>query len=322
MPKVLVYGALDPAGHAILDARTDVTTVRVEPFDLDTLFAEIGDAEAIVLRYIPFGADIIEKAVSCKVIARVGVGYDNVDMDALNAAGIPLAVTGDVNSRAVAEHAVAMMLAVAKQFVAYDGAARRGEWSIRESMGAIELDGKDVLVVGFGRIGRRTAELCTAFGMRVSVYDPFLSEADITGAGHAWAADLDAAIARADYITLHIPGGAENVKLLNAARIAAMKPDAVVVNTARGQLVDEDAMAAALREGRIHGAGFDVFNGEPPKADNALLGSERSIVTPHTAGLTRECMERMGVVSARNALGGIDGNLDLTLVVNRGALKL
>lgn len=320
MANVLVYGNLDPAGHAILDARADITTIRVKPFDHDALFAAIGDADAIVLRYIPFGADIVARAKKCKVIARVGVGCDNIDIDACNAAGIPIAVTGDVNSRAVAEHAIAMMLSVAKQFVRYDAATRRGEWGIREEMGAIELDGKNALVVGFGRIGRRTAELCKAFGMNVSVHDPFLTESVVTAAGYAWAADLDAAIPDADYITLHIPGGAENVKLINARRIAAMKPDTVIVNTARGQLIDEDALSGALNAGAIHGAGLDVFNGEPPKPDNVMFAAGRCILTPHTAGLTRECMQRMGVVSARNAIGGIDGRLDPALVINRDSV--
>ena len=322
MPKVVVYGAMDPAGHAVLDARKGVTSVRVGPSETAKLMDELADADAVVLRYVPFDAAAVARAKSCKVLSRSGVGFDNIDMAAANAAGIPVAVTGDVNSRAVAEHALALMLGAAKQLLRYDTATRHGDWAAREHLDAIELDGKAVLVVGFGRIGRRTAELCTAFGMTVSVYDPFMPAERIAGAGHRCVTDLDAAIPDADFITLHIPGGADNANLIDRHRIAAMKPEAVIVNTARGQLIDEAALAEALAAGRIHGAGADVFSGEPPRADNPMFAAGRCILTPHTAGLTRECMRRVSIVAARNALAAIDGRLDPALVVNRGEVKL
>ena len=322
MPKVLVYGALDQAAFDILNARTDVVTTPVKPFDTDTLHAELENTDAVILQYLPFDAETVARAKMCKVISRIGVGCDNIDMKAVAAAGIPVATTGNANSRPVAEHVLALMLAITKRLADCDFATRAGDWERRELMGITELDGKEVLVVGFGRIGQRTAELCKTFGMSVSIYDPFISEEAANGAGCKRISSLDTAIPEADYITLHIPGGTTNANLIDRQRIGRMKPNAVIINTSRGQLIDEAALAEALNDGRILGAGIDVFSDEPPAPDNPLLTSKRCILTPHAAGLTRECVRRMSVVSARNALAGIDGTLDPTTVVNRSAINL
>jgi D-3-phosphoglycerate dehydrogenase len=219
----------------------------------------------------------------------------------------------------VAEHTLMLMLAAARRVVAHDHAARRGGWTVRDSFETVELDGKTLLLVGFGRIGRRVGELALAIGMRLLVHDPHVAESTIIEAGATTAPDLDAALAAADVITLHLPASPQG-PLIDARRLALMKPSAILVNAARGGLIDETALDLALRAGRLHGAALDVLAGEPPAPAHPLLVNERLTLSPHAAGLTGECAARMAVAAVRNILDFFAGTLDGALVVNRDAL--
>lgn len=315
MPHILVAGKLHPAGIARLKAAEGMTFTLVEEISLESYLPHLGAADAVVIRTQPMTAAAIAAAPRLQIVSRHGVGYDAVDVAALNARGIPLCIVGDVNSRAVAEHTLMLMLAVARKAALHDAAVRSGAWNVRNRFDTVELDGKLLLLAGFGRIGRRVAELAKAFGMAVTAFDPFVPADVMARHGVRPAADLPAALATADYVSLHMPGAA-NAPVIGAAELAAMKPGAILINAARGGLVDEAALDAALREGRLAGAGLDVFAAEPPAPDNPLLANERVLLSPHAAGLTAECAARMAVASVQNVLDHFAGRLDPALVVN------
>jgi D-3-phosphoglycerate dehydrogenase len=280
--------------------------------------SRIAAAEGLVIRTQPLTADILALAPTLRVVSRHGVGYDAVDVGALTARGIPLAIVGEVNARSVAEHAMALMLAAAKELRPMDRAVRSGAWGDRAGYGGRELFGKRLLIVGYGRSGRLVARLAAAFGMAVDAYDPFLDAAAVAGESARLVDDLGAALAAADVVTVHAPKGERAI--LGAAELARLKPGAILVNTARGGVVDEAALAAALDDGRVAAAGLDVIAAEPPGPADPLLARDATLLTPHVAGLSRESIEAMAVVSVRNVLDFFAGRLDPALVVNRDAL--
>jgi D-3-phosphoglycerate dehydrogenase len=236
---------------------------------------------------------------------------------ALNARGIPLCIVGDVNSSGVAEHAMMLILAATHRLIAADKATRSGDWGWRNGLQTHEVAGKRLLILGFGRIGQKLAGMAKAFGMEVHAHDPYIP-ADRWPAGATRAPDLAKALADADAVSLHLPRAERAV--IGAAELALMKPTAVVVNTARGGLVDETALADVLRAGRLGGAGIEVFLAEPPGTDHPLFGLDRAVLTPHNAALTVECAERMAIASVQNVLDFFAGNLDPGLVVNAAAI--
>lgn len=315
MPHVLVAGTIHAAGLDLLRAAADVTFEVVDEVSLASYRPRLPAADAVILRTQPMPAEAIATANRLQIVSRHGVGFDAVDAGALTARGIPLTVVGDVNSRTVAEHAMALILGLAKHVVDHDAKLRAGGWAFRNRFEGTELWGKTLLIVGFGRIGRLVAGMAGAFGMTILAFDPFLDAAAVRSAGADAVADLADGLARADYVTLHLPkSGSE--PLIGPDALARMKPGARLVNTARGGLVDEAALARALSEGRLAGAGIDVFEEEPPPPSLALLSAPNTILTPHTAGLTQECAIRMGQRSVQNVLDYFAGRLDPAYVVN------
>jgi D-3-phosphoglycerate dehydrogenase len=266
-------------------------------------------------------AAVIERAECLKVVSRHGVGYDNIDVDALTRRGVPLAIAADANATAVAEHTLFFMLALAKQGLRYDRATRAGGWEVRNSLEAVDLLGRRVLVMGFGRIGREVAKRCAAFGMQVMVYDPYV-QANLIEAAGDWRSvpDFQAVLSETDVLTVHLPLGPDSRSLIGAAELAALPGHAFVINAARGGIVDETALHDALVSGKIAGAALDVFDQEPPPEDHPLFALENVILSPHSAGLSKEAAIRMAVSTARNVLAGIDGRLDPAMVINREVL--
>lgn len=319
MPHVLVAGRIHEAGIGVLRSAPGVTFEVVEEVSTDAYAPRIPGADALLIRTQPLPASIVAGAPKLRIVSRHGVGYDSVDVRALDARGIPLAVIGDANSRSVAEHAFTLVLALAKRVPAHDRAVRGGGWGVRDSFPAAELWGKTLFLVGFGRIGRLVAGMAAAFGMRVLALDPFQSADAIRAGGAEPVPALTDGLQAADAVSLHVPK-AGNKPLIGADELALMKPGAILVNTSRGGLIDEDALADALDAGRIAGAGLDVFEAEPAAADGRLLRSSRTVLSPHLAGLTEECAARMGEMAARNILDFFAGRLDPALVVNRDAI--
>jgi D-3-phosphoglycerate dehydrogenase len=314
MPHVLVAGKLHPSGIELLDASPGVTYDYVEDVSEPSYAPLIGGADGLVIRTQPLSASTIARAERLKIVSRHGVGYDSVDVSALNRRGIALAIVGDVNSVSVAEHAMMLLLAATKRLIRADRSVRDNEWDWRNRLEPSELAGKRLLILGFGRIGRHLARMAAAFGTDVRAYDPFLERQGWPEGPVAPVSDLQAGLAWADAISVNVPKAERPV--IGAVELSAMKPTAVLINTARGGVVDEAALISALREGRIAAAGIDVFDDEPPAADHPLFGFDQVILTPHIAGLTAECGVRMAISSVQNVLDFFAGRIDSALVVN------
>lgn len=311
---VLVAGKIHAAGLALLRSRPDIAVDLVEAVTTEAYRPYLAEADAILIRTQPMTAAEIAMAPKLKIVSRHGVGYDAVDVAALNGRHIPLAIVGDVNSRAVAEHTLMLMLSAARRTVAHHLAATGGNWNERNRFDANELDGKLLLIVGFGRIGRRVAELAKAFGMQVSAFDPYVGSMQMQSLSVTPAAEFPKALSQADYVSIHMPGG--QAPVIGAAELALMKPSAIVINAARGGVVDEIALDAALRARKLRAAALDVLAQEPPSADHPLLSNPYVTLSPHNAGLTEECAMRMSIAAAQNILDHFDGTLDQRLVVN------
>ncbi|MEK0082638.1 hydroxyacid dehydrogenase [Benzoatithermus flavus] len=316
MPHVLVVGHIRQEGLDLLRAVPDVTVEVLDNPNPARILAAMPQAEAVIVRTAPIVRAMIEAAPRLRIVSRHGVGYDNVDLVALNERRIPLAVAATANMIAVAEHAFFMMLELAKLGRAHDRAVRAGDWDFRNRFAAIELCGKRLLVVGFGRIGRELARRAKAFGMTVAAFDPKLDPAVVDAEGVEPEPALLRGLARADVVSLHLPLGPDTRGLIGREQLRAMRPNAILINTARGGLVDETALAEAVREGWIRGAGLDVFETEPPRPDSPLLAERRVLLSPHCAGVTGEAAVRMAQESARNALAAFSGSLDPAVLVN------
>lgn len=320
MPHVLVAGKLHPAGVALLEsvARDGYTFDYVEEVSEPSYAPLIAKADALVIRTQPLSAATVAKAAGLKVVSRHGVGYDAVDIAALNARGIALTIVGDVNSVSVAEHAMMQLLASAKRVLAADHSVRGGEWGWRNRLESREVTGKNLLIVGFGRVGRHLARMAAGFQMQVRAYDPFLKEKGWPDGPVAPVATLAEGLAWADCVSVHIPKG--DTPLIGAAEIAAMKPGVILANTARGGIVVEEALRDALASGHVFGAGVDVFDAEPPQSGGAFAEQHNALLSPHIAGLTAECAERMAVASVQNVIDYFNSSINPELVINREAL--
>ncbi len=319
--KLLIVETMPEDGLALFRERGDIDAIAfsnaISVADFDKLLRQHAPVHGVALGATAFGRNEIEASGGIEVVTRMGVGYDAVDVPALTENKIPLMTTGIANSPSVAEAALFMMLWLAKRAAELDAMVKAGQWGKR--LGAIPFDllGKTVVVVGFGRIGSRTAKRCHAMEMNVQVYDPFKSKAEIEAAGYTHVPDLDAALPVADFVTVHCPKSPQTVRMFDAARLKRLKPTAYLINTARGGIVDEAALYAALTNGELAGAGLDVFEKEPAPGDNPLFKLGNVITAPHLAGVTREALYRMGLQTARNILSALDGAPIRDNVINR-----
>jgi D-3-phosphoglycerate dehydrogenase len=260
------------------------------------LMRDIAGADALVVRSATsVDAALIAAAPRLRAIARAGTGVDNVDVPAATARGIVVMNAPGANSVSVAEHAIALMLALSRAIPAADAAMKRSVWDKKRLTGA-ELRGKTLGLVGLGRIGQEVAARARAFGMDLVAYDPFISEQVAAGLG-VHLLQLDDLCARADFISLHVPATPETRHLLNADRLARCRPGVRIVNTARGELIDEAALADAIDRGQVAGAGLDVFETEPP-TDTRLTRLPQVVATPHIAASTTEAQEQVGLETA------------------------
>ena len=322
MKTVLVAASMGWEGLAVLERREDITVVSYNPaLPPAELHALLRDASAIALSYTRLDQAAIAAAPVLRVAARLGVGFDAVDVPALTARGIPLMVVGIANARSVAEHALYFMFALAKRAHELHGRVIQGIGHDRKGGLPGEIFGKTVLIIGFGRIGTRIAPRCQAMGMDVLVYDPYVPADVIRAAGCEPVAELDSALPRADFVTIHCPKNPETIGLFGAERLARMRPGAFLINTARGGLVDEAALTEALRSEHLGGAALDVFDPEPPDAAHPLLQLPTLIASPHMAGITAESVAAMSVATARNILSVLDGAPEMDNVINPEALS-
>ncbi len=326
MYKVVLCRALHPTAMALLEARPDIRlTVLTKEFRGPPLQAElaanIADADGIMVGLEKVDAGLLAQAAKLRVVSRFGVGFDTLDIPGCTRQGVTVGVVNGANDLSVAEHAMMLMLAVARRTVEYDASVRAGTWMIQHGRRMHELSERTVLVVGYGRIGTRVAKLCTAFGMRVMVHDPNFPTPRIAADGHIPAPDLMAALADADVVTLHCPLEAATRGMVDAAFLKRMKPTAWLINTARGGLVDEPALAAALADGTIEAAGLDVLVREPPDPQNRLFSLPNVVLAPHNAAAPLECYAKMSRRAALNLIEYFDGRLDPGYVVNPETLR-
>ena len=320
--KVLIVGRMPQAGLDVLKKRDDVEYEILTDDSIPSLHPKLKDANAVTLGATPFRQAELDVAPGMMVVARLGVGFDAVEIPALNKRKIPLMTTGIANSVSVAEHAMYMMLAAARLTRKHDRFVRESAWSQRLSDLPSDVAGKSVLVVGMGRIGSRTVKRCVAFEMDTYVLDPNMPAADIEKAGAKKVTDLKAILPKVDFVSVHCPKSPETVNMFNAETLALMKPDAFLVNTARGGIVNEDALYDALSTGKLRGAGLDVLDREPPDPKNKLFALENVIFSPHMAGVTREASDRMAVTAVENILSVFDGRPNAANVVNKEVLSV
>lgn len=322
--KIFITESFSQAGRTLLQQRDDLDLVEfpnmISAEDFEAKLREHAPVHGVALGATRFGEPELEASLDMKVVTRIGVGFDAVDVPALSRRKVPLMVAGTANSPSVAEQALFMMLMLAKRAVEMHSIVKDGKWASRLGMLPYDLYGKTVLIVGFGRIGTRTAKRCLAMEMNVLIFDPYKPAAEITAAGCEPVADLDAALPRADFVSIHCPKNPETVGMFNAARLQRMKPTAYLINTARGGIIDEPALYDALSSGRLAGAGLDVFEQEPPPSGHSLFALPNVIMAPHVAGVTREAVDRMSEQTARNILSALDGQPLRQNVINQDVL--
>jgi D-3-phosphoglycerate dehydrogenase / 2-oxoglutarate reductase len=320
--KVLVPHTMGREGVALLLARDDIETVTYPATIAQAeLLPLLEDCAGIALSGTPYRQTEMNASPAMQVVARIGVGFDAVEIPALTARRVPLMTAGTANSVSVAEQAFHLMISLAKRHEALDRMVRAGLWRERHEGLPMELAGKTVLIVGFGRIGTRLAKRCLGFDMVVLVRDPYVDAAAIRAAGCEPVNDLDAALPSVDFVSIHCPKSPETVGMFNAARLGRMKRGAFIVNTARGGIIDERALHVALTSGQIAAAGLDVFEAEPTPADNPLLKLNNVIASPHMAGVTTEAVAGMAVVTAQNILSVLDGKPNRDNVINKEVLE-
>jgi D-3-phosphoglycerate dehydrogenase len=319
--KVMLPDTMGRQGIALIRRRDDIEVVMYPAGVAQAeLLPMLSDVAGISLGGTPYRQAEMDASPAIEVVARIGVGYDAVEVPALTARRVPLMVAGTANSTSVAEHAFHLMMALAKRSPALDAMVRKGTWGDRHGGLPMELSGKTVLIVGFGRIGTRSARRCQGFDMNVLIYDPYVPTEQIRSAGCERVTDLDAALPRADFVSIHCPKNPETVGMFNTARLARMKPGAFMVNTARGGIIDEPALHTALTSGHLAGAGLDVFDMEPTPVNNTLLQLDKVITSPHMAGVTTESVAGMAVVTAENILSVLDGKPNRDNVINQEVL--
>lgn len=322
--RLFISNTLSPGGWAILKQREDIEAISFPaPLtgpDFVKLIGAGGETHGAILGGTRFGEAECEAAKGLQVVARIGVGYDAIDIPALSKRKVPLMTTGIANSPSVAEQAMHMMMSLAKRGFELNTLVANNRWADRMSAVPFDLIEKTVVIVGFGRIGTRTAKRCAAMEMNVLIYDPYVPAATITAAGYEAVSNLDTALPRADFVSIHCPKTPETIGMFNATRLALLKPTAYLVNTARGGIVDEKALYVALTSGKLAAAGLDVYDKEPPEPDNPLLKLPNVISAPHMAGVTKEALERMSIQAVNNCLSVFDGRPIRENVINKDVL--
>lgn len=315
--SVLINEKIAESGIDLLAAQFDVTVMP--GWDLEELTSKIDTFDGIVIRSATkMTSELIGRADKLRVIGRAGVGVDNVDLDAASRRGVIVVNAPTSTVTSVAEHALALMFALARNIAKGDATMRAGEWA-RSSLGGVELAGKTLAILGFGRIGQSVAELARGLGMHVVGYDPFVAKDRFARLNVDYAPDVESAFALGDFISLHLPLTDDTRNMINAEVLAQAKPGARLVNTARGALIDLDALQDALTNGTLGGAGLDVYPTEPPP-HHPIFELNNVVLTPHLAASTAEAQDRAGVAVAEQVVAALGGGGVVTSAVNVPAI--
>ena len=311
MKKILVIQPIHEEGINLLKNNSNFEYEVVDNVDTEFLKSKIKDCDGISIRTAKLSGDVIEAANNLKIISRHGVGYDNIDLEVSKKKDITLAITATANAVAVAEHVMFMILNISKRGSMYDETVKSGKFNERNKLPkTVELWNKNILIAGFGRIGQALIKRCLGFEMNVFVFDPFVSKEFIEKRGGTKVDNLSETSKDMDAMSLHIPLNDETKNIINYELLKSMKKNCIIINAARGGIVNEVDLDRALNENLIFGAGLDVFETEPPAENNPLLKNKKVFLSPHTAAFTEECMTRMGKETIQNIFDFFDGNLE------------
>jgi len=307
LKKVLLTEPIDQGGIKVLEGRVEVV---ISPDSSEHSVAQLmTEAQALIVRTATkVTRAMIEEAKDLRVISRTGGGVDNIDVQAATDNGVLVCGVKGAQDRSVAEHAVTLILALAKQLFYLDRETRKGNFRARFEYRPVDLAGKRVGIIGLGRIGRIVAEICgRGLGMEVWGYDPYVPPEEFRATNVVLSQDIKEVIRTADFVSLHVPLTQETQGLMGEEQFALMKPTAFISNTSRGEIIQEGALFEALKKGVIAGAGLDVYEKEPPDARNPVFHMENVIVSPHSAALTKDTVARLAEGAAQNVISVLEG---------------
>ena len=309
--KILIIQPIHEAGIKLLMNNSNYEYEIIENLEAQDIKSKISNCDAISIRTAKLSGELINCSKNLKIISRHGVGYDNIDLTASKEKNITLAITSTANAVAVAEHVLFMLLNIAKRKSMYDETVKSGNFSNRNKLPkTIEIWNKNILIAGFGRIGQCLIKRCQGFEMNVFVYDPFVSKEVVESLGGKKVENLEDSIKNMDAVSLHVPLNDKTKNLINYNLLKTMKKNCIIINAARGGVINEIDLDRALNENLIFGAGLDVFEQEPPDQSNPLLKNEKVFLSPHTAAFTEECMVRMGKETIQNIIDFFEKKLD------------
>ena len=316
MKKILIIQEINQAGPKLLTDHPDYEFELIKDINDPTLKEKIIDCDGVSLRTGKLSGEIIAQGKKLKIISRHGVGFDNIHLDTCKKNNITIAITATANAVAVAEHVLFMLLSISKRKNMYDDCVKKGDFNDRNKLPkTIEIWGKNILIAGFGRIGQCLIKRCLGFEMNVFVYDPFVSAEKVESLGGKKVENLKEAVKTMDAISLHIPLNNETKNLINLDLLKTMKKNCIIINAARGGIINENELNQALNEDLIFGAGLDVFEIEPPEKSNPLLKNDKVFLSPHTAAFTEECMIRMGKETIQNIIDFFDNKIEKSKTV-------
>ena len=320
--KIAVIGQIHDDGLKVLE-EAQFEILKINKFDENKLKKELTDVDGIVLRTASINSNILSKCSKLKIIARHGVGYDNLDIDYLNKNQIALGITSTSNAVSVAEHVLTMFLYLTKKIHLSDKLTRSGNFKNKSSLpNFFELYMKNVLILGFGRIGREVAKRCLGFEAKIYVHDPFVDNQFIID-NKCIPIDKEEGFKIADYITIHLPLSESTRNLISKNEFASFKNNLILINSARGGIVNEEELFYALKENKIAGAGLYVFENEPPRDNHPLFDLDNVILSPHNSALTLECRKRMAIESCETLTYFLNKNekLNINNIVNKERIK-
>ena len=314
--KVLVVQGLHEQGLEMLKQRSDIEFNVLLSDDENEILEAAKDVNGITVRTAQITEKIINSSKNLQVISRHGVGYDSINLKSLNNKKIPLTIAAHSNMISVSEQAMFFLLALNKNVFYYDDFTRKGDWTNRWDVKAWDLAGKNIMVIGFGRIGSNFVKRALAFDMNVYVYDPYVDHEKIKKSGAIAIENLNDNLSKMDAITLHCPKNEETTNLFTKKEFQTMKKNAFIINCARGGILNEEDLYEALLNKKIAGAGLDVFDVEPTPSTNPLFKLKNVILSPHIAGVTVESTVRMATETVQNVLDVFDNKVNKSVVVN------
>ena len=316
MYKIGIIQNIHEEGIKIFKENKNFEYEIIDDLSEENLLKKIPLCDGITLRTAKLTNNVLSKTNKLKVISRHGVGYDNVDTSFLKKNNISLLITATANALAVSEHVFYLMLTISKNFLNLDNEVRVGNFKNNmNKFETFELNNKEILIAGFGRIGKNLIKKCIGFEMKVKVFDPFVDAKTISDMGGQKVDNFDQAIKSLDFLSVHTPLNKDTKDLVNLKKMQTMQKSAVIINTARGGIVNETDLDKALNENIILAAGLDVFVNEPIDLDNPLLKNKKVILSPHTAALTNECKIRMAKETVKNIIDFFDKKVNNSMIV-------